>query len=248
MYFQSLVGKTVVITGGAGGIGTPLAHALAEIGADMLILDWDQDRLDRLVADLSGGPSKIVALQSDLADFATCQRLVAQAPSDLIGLVHLAGVFEQDSDDGTDDTVWNRAIDHNLKNARDMCLAFADAAPRSTDTPRKIVLTSSLAANRGAFDHYSYTAAKAGLIGLTRAFSRRFAPDMIVNCIAPGIILTGMPDKVLADRREKVLSEIPLKRFGQPEEVASVIMFLISDAVSYVSGQMINIDGGTING
>ncbi|MEP3277779.1 MAG: SDR family oxidoreductase [Stappiaceae bacterium] len=248
MFFESLAGKTVVITGGAGGIGTPLARNLARIGADMLILDWDQARLDRLVTELSGGKSTIVALQSDLADFSACQNLIAQAPSELIGLVHLAGVFEQDEDDAADHTVWDRAIDHNLKNARDMCLAFADAAPKDSEIARKIVLTSSLAANRGAFDHYSYTAAKAGLIGLTRAFARRFAPDMIVNCIAPGIILTGMPDKVLADRREKVLSEIPLKRFGQPEEVASVIMFLISDAVSYVSGQMINIDGGTING
>lgn len=246
MYFDSLVGKTVVITGGAGGIGATVARALAKIGADMLILDWDQKKLDNLEKELSGGNSKIVAVRSDLADYKTCQELIAQAPSELIGLVHLAGVFERDDDDGINDETWDRAINHNLKNARDMSIAFAEVATKSAFC--RIVLTSSLAANRGAFDHYSYTAAKAGLIGLTRAFSKRFAPNMVVNCIAPGIIMTGMPDKVIADRREKILSEIPLKRFGEPEEVASVIMFLISDAISYVSGQVINIDGGTING
>lgn len=246
MYFDSLKGKTVVITGGAGGIGTPVVLKLAELGADILILDWDQKRLDELQSKISGGVSKVVALQSDLADFETCRKLLLQAPSELIALVHLAGVFEPDLEDNSDYTAWDRALDHNLRNARDMCLAFAEMAPKTNLS--KVVLTSSLAANRGAFDHYSYTAAKAGLIGLTRAFSRRFAPHMVVNCLAPGIIMTGMPDRVLADRREKIMSEIPLKRFGEPEEVASVIMFLISDAVSYVSGQLINIDGGTING
>lgn len=246
MYFDSLIGRTVIITGGAGGIGVPLARNLAEIGADMLIVDWDQTRLDRLAAELSGGPSRIVAVKSDLVGFAACRDLISQAPSELIGLVHLAGVFEPDTEDHADYSIWDRAIDHNLRNARDMCLAFAGAATGSHFG--RIVLTSSLAANRGSFDHYSYTTAKAGLIGLTRAFSRRFAPDVIVNCIAPGIIMTGMPDRVLADRREKVISEIPLRRFGEPKEVASVILFLISDAASYVSGQLINIDGGTING
>lgn len=125
-----------------------------------------------------------------------------------------------------------------------MCLAFEEAVPDSE--LGRIVLTSSLAANRGAFDHYSYTVAKAGLLGLTRAFSKRFAPRIVVSCVYPGIILTGMPDCVLADRRERVLSEIPLKRFGEPEEVANVIMFRISDAVSYVSGQSVIIDGAQL--
>lgn len=168
------------------------------------------------------------------------------APTNPVALVHLAGVFEPDTNKNADYTVWDRAIDHNLKNARDMCLAFVEAT--SKDSLSRIVLTSSLAANRGSFDHYSYSVAKAGLIGLTRAFSKRFAPNTVVNGVAPGIILTGMPDRILANRRERVLAEIPLKRFGEPEEVANVIMFLISDAVSYVSGQIINIDGGTING
>ena len=245
MFFDSLKNRTVIVTGGAGGIGSPLSKLCQQAGADVLALDWDDGKLETLSTTLNGS-TNVVYERSDLSTYEECQRVVALSPSKPVALIHLAGVFEPDSDDHDDYTVWDRAIDNNLKNARDMCLGFSEAA--SDEGLSRIVLTSSLAANRGAFDHYSYTAAKAGLIGLTRAFSKRFAPNTIVNCVAPGIIMTRMPDRVLADRRDRVLSEIPLKRFGQPEEVASVIMFLISDAVSYVSGQVINIDGGTING
>ena len=245
MFFEALKNKTVVITGAAGGIGTPVSHLCQKAGADLLLLDWNSGKLDVLCQTLNGS-TKVQSEISELSGFSECQKLLAQAPSTPIALVHLAGVFEPDDNNDEDYTVWDRALHHNLRNARDMCLAFAKTT-NDKDLSR-IVLTSSLAANRGAFDHYSYTAAKAGLIGLTRAFSKRFAPQTVVNCVAPGIIMTGMPDRVLANRRERVLSEIPLKRFGEPEEVANVIMFLISDAVSYVSGQTINIDGGTING
>ena len=245
MFFEALKNKSVVITGAAGGIGTPLSHLCQKSGADLLLLDCNGEKLTNLSKDLNN-TTKIVSEASDLVGYAECQRLIGRAPSTPIALIHLAGVFEPDEENAEVYTVWDRALDHNLRTARDMCLAFSEAT--SNEDLSRIVLTSSLAANRGAFDHYSYTAAKAGLIGLTRAFSKRFAPHIVVNCIAPGIIMTGMPDRVLANRREKVLSEIPLKRFGEPEEVANVIMFLVSDAVSYVSGQTINIDGGTING
>lgn len=244
MFFESLRGRTVIITGAAGGIGTPLTHLCQKVGADLLLLDCDEPRLKQLRADLNGS-TRIRSEATDLPNFRHCQHLVGLAPSPPIALVNLAGVFEPDHGDDDRD-VWDRAMNHNLRNARDMCLAIAEAVPAGE--LGRIVLTSSLAANRGAFDHYSYSAAKAGLLGLTRAFSKRFAPHIVVNSICPGIIMTGMPDRVLADRRDRVLSEIPLRRFGEPEEVANVIMFLISDAASYVSGQSINIDGGTING
>jgi len=245
MFFESLKDKTVIITGAAGGIGTPVVQLCQKAGADLLLLDCNEEKLNGLAQTLSES-TKHVSQVTDLSSFESCRKLVDLSPSEPIALVHLAGVFEPDLDEGQDYSIWDRALDHNLKNARDMCLAFSEVT--NADNLNRIVLTSSLAANRGAFDHYSYTAAKAGLLGLTRAFSKRFAPNTVVNCIAPGIIMTGMPDRVLADRRDRVLSEIPLKRFGEPEEVANVIMFLISDAVSYVSGQSINIDGGTING
>lgn len=247
MFYTSLENKTVVVTGGAGGIGVELVKLLCIINADILVIDPNQESLSKLEESLSDAKNKIAFVASDLSSVNECRRALEKAPSELVSLVHLAGIFEPDTDDIGDTSIWSDAIENNLTNARNMCLLFTDSDAPS-DLTRKIVLVSSLAANRGSYDHYSYTAAKAGLIGLTRAFSRRFAPSTLVNCIAPGIIMTSMPAKVLADRADKVRSEIPLKRFGQPAEVANVILFLISDAASYVSGQVINIDGGTING
>jgi len=247
MFYSSLKNKTVVVTGGAGGIGVELIKLLCEIKADILVIDPNKSSLSKLKASLNEVHNKIVYVASDLSTVKKCQNALKKAPSDLISLVHLAGTFEPDKDEVANTTIWESSIANNLTNARDMCLLFAETAVPS-DVNRKIVLVSSLAANRGSYDHYSYTAAKAGLIGLTRAFSKRFAPTILVNCVAPGIIMTDMPAKVLADRADTVRGEIPLKRFGEPSEVASVILFLISDAASYVSGQVINIDGGTING
>src|SRR5208337_3724246 len=110
--------------------------------------------------------------------------------------------------------------------------------------PARIVLTSSVAYRRGSADGVPYAAAKGGIVGLTRALSRKLAPDVLVNAIAPGLIETGMADPVVAERREADREEIPLKRFGKPPEVASVIRFLCSPDASYITGQTITIDGG----
>ena len=92
-----------------------------------------------------------------------------------------------------------------------------------------------------------YAAAKGGVVGLTRALSRKLAPDVLVNAIAPGLIETKMSDAIVAERGESYRQEIPLKRFGKPSEVASVIRFLCSPDASYITGQTITIDGGITN-
>jgi 3-oxoacyl-[acyl-carrier protein] reductase len=109
------------------------------------------------------------------------------------------------------------------------------------------VLTSSVAYRRGSAGYAPYAAAKGGVVGLTRALSRRLAPDVLVNAIAPGVIKTKMADPVIAERGEAYRQEIPLKRFGEPSEVARVIRFLCSPDASYITGQTITIDGGITN-
>jgi NAD(P)-dependent dehydrogenase (short-subunit alcohol dehydrogenase family) len=113
----------------------------------------------------------------------------------------------------------------------------------------RIVFISSLAFNRGSPDHISYSMAKGALVGLTRALSRRFGKKgILVNALAPGIIDTAMPAKIIESRGDELLDSIPLGRFGLPEEIAGVVAFLLSSDSSYITGQLINVDGGIING
>ena len=116
------------------------------------------------------------------------------------------------------------------------------------DATCRMVFASSLAFRRGSFDHIAYTAAKGGIAGLVRALARALAPKVLVNGVAPGIILTGMPEHMLEtpERRERLLAETTLKRFGHPREVATVLRFLLSDDSSFMTGQLINVDGGVV--
>ena len=161
-------------------------------------------------------------------------------------LIHLAGLFERDPFDPNDHGVWNRAIAANLTNAYDLAVAFATRYD-NRDGPARIVLTSSVAYRRGSAGYPPYAAAKAGLVGLTRSLARRLAPDVLVNAVAPGLIDTRMAVDTIAERGEAYKNEIPVKRYGHPAEVASVIRFLCSRDSSYVNGQTITVDGGITN-
>ena len=109
-----------------------------------------------------------------------------------------------------------------------------------------MVFSSSLAFRRGAVDYVAYSAAKGGLVGMTRALARRFNKQANVNAVAPGIIMTNMAVPLIIEQKDKLLAEIPLGRFGAPEEVASVVKFLLGWDASYITGQTINVDGGQV--
>jgi NAD(P)-dependent dehydrogenase (short-subunit alcohol dehydrogenase family) len=236
------LGRTIVITGGAGGIGRATALSLLEAGACVHLVDIDADRLEACAAEL-GRSDQITWAASTLEGQEACHSVFGSLKVPAYALVHLAGVFEPDA--GGDPVIWDRAISHNLTNAYNMSLAFR--AHRDTTVITRIVLTSSRAFLRGAAGYASYSAAKGGIIGLMRTFSREFAPTTLVNAIAPGLVETRMNAELRATRGEQRLAEIPLGRFGHPSEVAGVVKFLCSDDSSYVTGQNINIDGGTLN-
>ncbi len=236
-------GKRIIITGGAGGIGVETARAFMALGGHVVLADVNAEALERAVAML--GRVQLATLVSPLDTPAECARVVESAGAPVYALVHLAGVFERDALDAEDHGVWNRAIAANLTNAYDLAVAFSTRFDRRE--PARLVFASSVAYRRGSADRVPYAAAKGGIVGLTRALSRKLAPDVLVNAIAPGVIETPMAEAIIAERGEAYRQEIPLKRFGKPSEVASVIRFLCSPDASYITGQTITIDGGITN-
>jgi 3-oxoacyl-[acyl-carrier protein] reductase len=239
----SFTGKRIVVTGGAGGIGIETVRAFMDQGGHVIMADIDDAALERAQSVL--GRVRLGTIASSLDTPAECARVIEAAGAPVYALVHLAGLFERDDLDPDDHGVWNRAIAANLTNAYDMAVAFSKRFDRR-ETAR-IVLTSSIAYRRGSADQVPYAAAKGGVVGMVRALSRKLAPDVLVNAVAPGVIETKMSAPIIAERGEDYRHQIPLKRFGKPSEVASVIRFLCSPDASYITGQTITIDGGITN-
>jgi 3-oxoacyl-[acyl-carrier protein] reductase len=236
--------RGMLITGGAGGIGMACARAFLAEGAAVHLVDIDGERLDQARAALA--PLGAVSThRSSLGTPAECRAAFASFGRPADALVHMAGVFEPDPLDADDRQVWERAIGSNLTNAYEMSIAFR--AQRDPAAVGRIVLCSSRAFQRGAPGRAAYTAAKGGIVGLMRTFSREFAPQILVNAIAPGLIDTPMTAALIASAGEQRLSEIPLGRFGRPEDIAGVVRFLCGPDSSYVTGQLITVDGGTLN-
>ncbi|VTU31806.1 3-oxoacyl-[acyl-carrier-protein] reductase FabG [Variovorax sp. PBL-H6] len=235
---------SILITGGAGGIGLACARAFLADGAAVHLVDIDGERLAQARTALD--PLGVVSThRSSLATPLECRAAFASfgRPADV--LVHMAGVFEHDPLDADDRQVWERAIGSNLTNAYEMAIAFR--AQHDAATVGRIVLCSSRAFQRGAPGRAAYTAAKGGIVGLMRTFSREFAPQILVNAIAPGLIDTPMTAALIESAGAQRLSEIPLRRFGKPEDIAGVVRFLCGPDSSYVTGQLITVDGGTLN-
>ena len=242
-------GRQFVITGGAGGIGRACARQLLAGGARVLLVDIDAARLDEVKASLGGGAAVATDVATHLATHVSRLASAKDAAAALdaagrpiFGLIHMAGLYEPDPLDPEDHSAWDRAMAANLTNGYDLGVAYQTR--RDARAVGRIVYCSSGAYRRGVPGRVAYSVAKAGIVGLTRGLSRQFAPHTLVNAVAPNAIKTGMTESVFKERGEAILATIPLGRFGEPEEIASVVTFLCSDGASYVTGQTINIDGG----
>lgn len=240
---RELEGKTIVITGAAGGIGAAVARMAAERGARLLLVDPNGDGLERLVGTLAGAGH--VVAPSFLDSPKACADVLARIDGPLYGLVHMAGIFvPHELEPGARDT-YDRTIAANMTNAFDLVCAMVERLV--TDEPARLVLASSQAYRRGSLGHVAYSMAKGGIAGLVRSLARNLKARALVNGVAPGVIDTAMPAKIIAARRDDMLKEIPLGRLGTADEVAGVVIFLLGPLSTYVTGQIINIDGGTNN-
>lgn len=238
-------GKQFVVTGGAGGIGSLCAKQLLDGGADILLVDINAARLEEVRGAMGGGSALTVHV-SDLSSPAKAAAALDGVGRPINGIVQMAGLFEPDPLDPDQHDVLDRAIQANLTNAYNLSVAYQTR--RDTRSVGRLVFCSSGAFRRGAPLYASYSAAKGAVVGLTRALSRQFAPHTLVNCVAPNAIRTQMTTRAFEERGDAIMATIPLGRFGEPIEIASVVTFLCSDAASYINGQTINVCGGVHNG
>ena len=243
-----LTGKNALITGGASGIGRACAIVLAQAGAQIALVDVNEAGMAETVDAAGGG----LALACDLSDPDQILRMRQQVIDALGGvdiLVHCAGIISYLRGIGAVSLEeWDRVLDVNLRGTYLVCQAFIEGMKARRDG--RIIAFSSLAARVGGIEvGIHYTASKAGLIGLTRTLAKEAGPyGITVNAVAPGFILTAPVRQQLAGREGEVAAQIPLRRLGEAQDVADVVLFLASPLSRYITGAVIDINGGLYMG
>jgi 3-oxoacyl-[acyl-carrier protein] reductase len=240
-------GKVVFITGGSRGIGRACALAFAQLGAEVAIgYAGNQAAAQETVEQIQKLGAKAKALQFDVADSKACARAVEEIVEQtgrLDVLVNNAGLAIDGLVMRVKDPDWDRQLDTNLKGA--FALIRSAAKPMIKQRKGAIINVTSVVGETGNPGQAAYAASKAGLIGLTKSVARELASRNIrVNAVSPGFIETDMTSRIPADARERMLSGIPLSRLGMAEEVANAIVFLASDAASYITGEVLKVNGG----
>lgn len=246
MSYKMLAGKCAVVTGGKQGIGREIARSFAENGADVAVVDINLDGADALVAELEayGGRAKCYAC--DVSDFEGVAALIKEMTADfgqLHILVNNAGITKDGLLVRMSETDFDKVIAVNLKGAFNFTRHVGAHMFRKKFG--RIISISSVVGIGGNVGQANYAASKAGIIGLTKTASRELGPrGVTVNAIAPGFVRTKMTDVLPEDVKAKMAGAITLGRLGEPSDIANTALFLASDMASYITGQVIQVDGG----
>jgi 3-oxoacyl-[acyl-carrier protein] reductase len=247
---RSIAGRTAIVTGAASGMGRATAHLFADEGARVAVVDRDAPGVSRVVEEIekSGGTAAGFPLDvSDTAQISDCVREVSQRLGPVDILINNAGIVAGGPIDAADyAAVWERALAINLSAQVHLIRACLDSLTRNRDG-RIVNIASTEGLGASAFTS-PYTASKHGVVGLTRALAVELgSKGVTVNCICPGPIHTGMTQVIPDDAKSKFARRrVPLRRYGDPEEVAQITLSLVLPAASYLNGAIIPVDGGMI--
>ncbi len=244
-----LQGKTAIVTGAARGIGRVIAKTFAQNGANVAFSDIAlSEHTESLEKELNDLGVKARAYASDASSFTSSEEFVNQVLEDFGQvdiLVNNAGITRDNLLLRMTEENWDQVIRINLKSVFNLTKQVL--RPMMKARSGSIINISSVVGVMGNAGQANYSASKAGIIGFTKSMAKELGGRNIrVNAVAPGFIQTAMTDKLSEEIRQEYFRNIPLKRFGTPEEVANVCLFLASDLSSYVSGQVINVCGALL--
>ena len=244
-----LTGKIAVVTGGARGIGRAIALALAEEGAEVVInYHHSEERSLAVKEEIEARGGKAAVMQCDVSDYESCERFVS-AVAEMCGRIDIwvnnAGITKDQLLMRMSEEAFDEVIETNLKGTF-QCMRFVSRVMVKQRYGRIINLSSvvGIAGNAG---QVNYAASKAGVIGMTKSAAKELAGRGItVNAVAPGFIETEMTSVLSEKVQEQAKNQIPLGHFGTPEDVASAVVFLASEQAKYITGQVLQVDGGMV--
>jgi len=242
--------QVAIVTGGARGIGRATALRLAEAGADVVVNYVRQEVAAQEVVDACSELGvRALSVAGDVSNPRAATALV-ESMMDQFGRVDLlvanAGIWEGAPVEELSEELWDRVIDTNLKGTWSVCRAAVPVLKQAKQGA--IVIVSSTAGQRGEAGYSNYAASKGGQISFTKSLAVELAPDIRVNCVAPGWVDTELNDPVFTSGRfkQEITEAIPLRRIATADDVALAIVFLASDWARHITGEVLNVNGGAV--
>ena len=240
-------GKVALVTGAASGIGEGTALLLAREGAAVAVVDIDVEAGKRTTATIVREGGKAIFIRADVGKTAQVKRMIERTASAFgrLDIIHNNAIwFRNGKATELDEKDWDRTLDVGLKT---VFLSAKYGVPVMRETGGgTIVNTASVHSLVSFEEHTAYDAAKAGLLGLTRVLALDFGPDIRVNSVLPGAVLTPLWKGISKADRRRFADMVPAKRLGTPEDIASAVLFLASEEASFITGTSLVVDGGLI--